>query len=287
MTEFEKVLQECLLTLERGDSDVDECLSRHPRHALQLKPILLTTEYLERGRKARPSAAFKARVRAKLTQQMRAHPRKRTQFNFMFMQLAANFAVIVLAFLVVGTAYAQSAFPGDAFYNWKLTSENVWRAVSPDPVGTNLAIADRRVDELIAVGNNPARRSQVLKAYLEVIARLKSEMDAQNEARIHSVLDSQFEELNKSGIPVPQLDQDVLPKLDVPSPTPITTPLFIPEIPQVNPTLPIPLATSVLIQETPQVNPTDSPKIIPTVQVSTNVVPTDILPTIQVPSLLP
>ncbi len=213
MTEFEKVLQECLLTLERGDSDVDECLSRHPRHALQLKPILLTTEYLERGRKARPSAAFKARVRAKLTQQMRAHPRKRTQFNFMFMQLAANFAVIVLAFLVVGTAYAQSAFPGDAFYNWKLTSENVWRAVSPDPVGTDL--------------------------------------------------------------------------FDEPSPTPITTPLVIPEIPQVNPTLPIPLATSVLIQETPQVNPTDSPKIIPTVQVSTNVVPTDILPTIQVPSLLP
>ena len=61
MTEFEKVLQECLLDLESGASDVGECLGRYPEHALDIEPVLLTSLDLERGREARPSAAFKAR----------------------------------------------------------------------------------------------------------------------------------------------------------------------------------------------------------------------------------
>ncbi len=282
MTEFEKVLQECLLTLERGDSNVDECLNRHPKHALQLEPILLTSLDLERGREARPSAAFKARVRAKLTQEMRAHPRKTMRFNFMFTRIATSFAVIVLVLFIAGTAYAQSALPGSAFYAWKLVSENIWRAITPDPVGTDLAIADRRIDELIAVSNNSKQRTQVLGTYLEVVTRLKSEMDADNEARIQSVLNSQIKELNQLGILVPPLDQDVPSELNAPTVTPTNPPLVNPKIPQVNPTLPIPTVTSVVIQEATQVSPTDSPKIVPTIQV-----PTVQAPTIQVPPLLP
>jgi hypothetical protein len=282
MTEFEKILQECLLALERGDSNLDECLSRYPKHALQLEPILLTSVDLERGRQAQPSAAFKARVRAKLTQEMQAHPRKSARFNFMFMQIASNLAVILLALLIAGTAYAQSTLPGNPFYAWKLTSESIWRVVSPDPVGTDLAIADRRTDELIAIGNNSAQLTQVLKTYFEVVARLKSEMDTNNEARIRLVLNSQIEALNESGILVPPLDQEVLPNLDEPTVTPTETPLVIPEIPQVNPTLPIPTATMVPSQETAQANPTDLPKIIPAIEV-----PTIEVPIIDVPSLIP
>ena len=282
MTEFEKILQECLLALEHGDSNVDECLSRHPKYALQLEPILLTSVDLERGREMRPSAAFKARVRARLTRELRAHPRKSARFNFLLLRTATNLIVIVLALLVAGTAYAQSALPGDSFYAWKLASENAWRIISPDRVGTDLAIAERRADELIAVGDNPSQRAHVLEAYLEVVARLNSQMDADNEARIHSILNSQIEELNKSGILVPQLDQDVLPGLDEPSPTPARPPTVIPEIPQVDPTLPIPAATSVPLPTTVPVNPTDLPKIVPTIKI-----PTDIVPTLEVPPLLP
>src|SRR5689334_22017102 len=166
MTEFEKVLQECLLALESGDSTVTECLSRYPNHAFQLEPILLTSLDLERGRGVQPSAAFKARVRARLTQEMRAHPRKSVRWDFIVPRLATSFAVILLALLIAGTAYAQRAVPGSAFYRWKLASENTWRLLSPDPVGTDLEIADRRADELIAVGNNSAYRDQVLKAYV-------------------------------------------------------------------------------------------------------------------------
>jgi hypothetical protein len=295
MTEFEKILEQCLLDLEMGIANVDECISRYPGHALQLRPILLTHTSMERLGEARPSAAFKARVRARLTQQMQAHPRKSRQFNFAFMRLALNLAVIVVALLVAGTAYAQSALPGDAFYSWKLASENAWRAVSSDPVGADLAIAARRMDELIAVRNDTVLHAQALEAYLEVAARLKSEMSVENEALILQTLDSQIEELKESGIHVPQIiDEDLLPQLDEPSPTlvePIMTLLPVTEIPQVNPTSLAPAVASPLPTEPPQVIPTDPPEIIPTIQVPSNIVPTiqvpDIVPTIQVPTLLP
>ena len=283
MTEFEKVLEQCLRDLERGAANIDECLSRHPKHALQLEPVLLTAEYLIHGREARPSAAFKSRVRGKVLQQMHAHPRKNTQFNFIFMRFAATLAAIVLALVVAGTAYAQGALPGESFYAWKLASENAWRAISPDPVGMDLAIADRRVDELIAVSNDSVLHSQALNAYLEVVARLQSKLGTGNDARILQVLDSQTEELNNSGILLPQPDQDVLPQFEEPTPTPIATPTSLPEIHQINPisSNPIPLiptAIPSLLPEIPQVNPTDRPNIVPTIQV-----PQELIPTIQIP----
>ncbi len=282
MTEFEKVLQECLLALESGDANLGECLNRYPTYALALEPILLTSLDLERGREARPSAAFKARVRAKLTREMQAHPRRSVRFHFMFMRLATNLAVILLALLSAGTAYAQSAMPGNPFYPWKLISENAWRMVSPDPVGTDLAIADRRAAELIAIGNNAEQRTQAVDAYLEVLARLELEMNAENEARIRLALNAQIEELNKSGIFLPQPEQNILPQLEEPTVVPTVTPFLIPEIPQVNPTLPISIATPGPVEETVQEPPTDLPKIVPTIPVGN-----DTLPTIQVPSLLP
>jgi hypothetical protein len=295
MTEFEKALEQCLQDLERGSAKVDECLSRYPTHALQLEPVLLTAEYLIQGREARPSAAFKSRVRRKVLQQVRATPRKNAPFNFMFTRFAASLAAILLALLVAGTAYAQSALPGEAFYAWKLASENTWRAVSPDPVGTDLAIADRRVDELIAVRDNPRLQSRVLNAYLEVVARLRSMPGAENDARVLTALEAQIEELNGSGILLPQLDQleqTVPPVLAEPSPTPAATPTFIPETPQVNPTLPNPTAipplSSIvppLLPEIPQVSPTDLPDIVPTIQVPAGLVPTIQIPTLQIPTI--
>jgi len=258
MTEFENVLQTCLHDLEQGLSNVDDCLHRYPNYARQLEPILLTSAYLERARSARLSSAFEARVRTKLIQQMSAHPRKPARSSFMFMRFAVGLAAVILALLAAGTVYAQGAFPGEPFYRWKLTSENTWRAISSDPVKTDLAIADRRANELIAVRDNPALYSQVLNAYLEVTDRLKSEASPENENHILTVLDAQVEELNRSGILLPQIDQNVLPPAKEPTLTPI----------------PIPTSTPLPTLETPQVNPTNVPQIIPTVRVPTRIIPT-------------
>lgn len=266
MNEFEKILQECLLALERGETTVQECLSRHPNYASLLEPILLTSVDLEGGRVVRPSAAFKSRVRARLTQEMRAYPRKRRRFNFMFMRLATSFAVLLLAFLMVGTAYAQSALPGEAFYKWKLASENLWRAVTPDPIGMDLAIAERRAAELIALDDHSEQRAQVLEAYLEVIHRLELAINAENEARIRSILDAQIEELNAVGIFLQPVEQDVSPTSEEPTPIPTQTPLVPSVIPDVNPTLPV--STSIPIQEeTVEVILSPLPNIVPSVEV--------------------
>lgn len=295
MTDFEQVLDECLRDLERGASNVDDCLRRYPGHALQLEPVLLTVEYLQHGREARPSNAFKARVRTKLIDGMQARPREIFSFNFMFMRPAVSFLVILLGLLITGTAYAQSALPGDTFYAWKRASENIWRAIAPDPVGTDLALADRRMAELIAVGDDPALQAQALKGYLEVTARLKAEMNDENKARILPVLESQLEELNDSEILVPPLDQDIVPSLDESFPTPLATLPPNPGIPQVSPSLPAPTSKPVnptLVPEIPPVIPTEVPDILPTIEVPPDIVPTvqvppDIIPTIELPPVLP
>jgi hypothetical protein len=275
MTEFENVLQDCLLSLERGDSNIDECLRRHPNYAVQLAPILLTSMDLERGMLARPSPAFKARVRGRLIEEMRAHPRKSVRFHFVWMRVATSFAAMLLALLVAGTVYAQGVLPGNPFYGWKLVSENIWRVISPDPVATNLAIAERRADELLTIGNHPELRAQVLEEYLEVVNRLELEVNADDEARIRLVLEAQIDELNNSGIVVPALENQTLPGVEQPTVVPTETLPVIPElpqvnptaIPQVNPTLPVPTIDSGIVPQPTQANSTILPKVISTVQV--------------------
>jgi hypothetical protein len=295
MTEFENVLKDCLLSLERGDSNIEECLRRHPSYAVQLAPILLTSMDLERGMLVRPSPAFKARVRGRLIEEMRAHPRKSVRSYFMWMRMATSFAVMLLALLVAGTVYAQGVLPGNPFYGWKLTSENLWHSISPDPVATDLAIAERRADELLTIEDNSQLRAQVLEEYLEVVNRLELEMSANDEARIRPVLEAQMEELNKSGIALPELNETILPSVEEPTVLPTETPQVVPEIPQVDPTLPVPTINSDIVSEPTQSSSNVLPPIVPTVnsvtvpeptQANSSVLPT-VIPTIQVPPLLP
>jgi hypothetical protein len=259
MTEFEQVLEQCLDDLEQGASNVDQCLARHPRHAAQLRPVLLTAAGLEQGRVVEPSAAFKARARAKLTLHMQAHPRQSVYSGFTFWRLATSLAMILLALLATGTVYAQSALPGDLFYEWKLASERAWRAVSPDPIRTDLAIANRRIDELNAVAHDPLLSALALEGYQEVLTRLEAELDAET------------------------LEQ-ILPRIEVEQ-QPIETPeQLVPTLPS-NPTaISIPtLSTEGTVPTPPEVINTPLPvvpEVIPTA-------PPAIIPTIEIPPLLP
>jgi hypothetical protein len=291
MTEFEHVLQECLRELEQGASSVEECLRRYPNHAAQLEPVLLTSAYLARAREARLSPAFKARVRNRLIREMYAHPRKRTRPAFLFMRLAASLAVVILTLLGAGTVYAQRALPGEAFYGWKLTSENAWRAVTPDPVGADLAIAQRRVNELITVQDNPALSYEVLQAYLEVADRLKSEVSADEKAFILAVLDVQFEELNQAGILPIEPEQTVVPSVDLPTATatPATSPVPVVETLRAEPTKVLPNSTDIP-RAVPTVDVEVSPELVPTLPeppdvISTLPEPPEIIPTIEFPPL--
>jgi len=256
MTEFEKVLEECLRDLDLGTATVDECLRRHPQYAPQLAPILFAGEALSRAGEAQPSAALKTRVRARLVRHMQEHPRRAARSGIVWMRLAASLAVVTLALLLTGTAYAQSVLPGSAFYSWKLASETLWRAVSSDPIDTDLAIADRRAEELIAVRNDPALYPQALQTYLEAADRLKLRMNADNEARIRLALDAQMQEFNQAGISLPQeADPQVVPPALIPTNEP-----------------------PLLATETPGAPLSDPPGILPTIQK-----PPKLVPTIEIP----
>lgn len=272
MTEFEQVLEQCLDDLEGGASNVDQCLARHPKHAAQLKPVLLIAAGLEQGRALEPSAVFKARARAKLTLYMQAHPRRSTPSGFAFWKFATSLAMITLALLATGTAYAQSALPGDLFYEWKLLSERAWRAVSPDPIRTDLMIANRRIDELNAVAYDPVRSALALEGYQEVLTRLQSELDAETLEQILPQI-----ELEHQPIETPE---QVIPILPV-KPT-VTS---IPALPlDATATSQRPAdTTNTALPSLPAILPTEPPQIIPTIEMPNTALP-DIIPTIQ-PSL--
>ncbi len=276
MTEFETVLQECLHDLEQGASSVDECLIRHSEYARELAPVLFASESLGRAGQARVSDAFKARVRTNLIQGMHMHPRKAARSSLLFTRLAVGLAAIVLALLVTGTAYAQSTLPGEALYGWKLASEDAWRAVSSDPVETDLVIAERRVNELVAVRDDPTLRSQTLEAYFETVTRLRSQAGADDGIRIARTLDSQREKLKKLGILLSQTDPATLPSDEPVSPA----------------TAPLPTVQTPTVESTasPQGTPTiqSPPKIVPTVEIPPKVNPTveippELVPTFEIP----
>jgi len=270
MTEFEQVLEKCLDDLEQGDSNVDECLARHPRHAAQLEPILLLATGLEQARALEPSATFKARARAKLTLHMQAHPRRSVGAVFAFWRFATSLAVIALALLATGTAYAQSALPGDLFYAWKLASERAWRTVSPDPIRTDLAIANRRIDEINAVLNDPVRGALALEGYQEVLIRLQVEFDAETLEQLLPQIEIELE-------PTEQL----IPTLPL---EPNTT--SIPGLPLNATATPQPENMNTRLTELPEILPTISAPVIPTSQ-RPSTEPPNVIPTIEIPPLLP
>jgi hypothetical protein len=206
MSDLDQILDDCLRQLASGTSTLDECLARHPQQAAQLKPLLQTAIGLGSGLSVRPGGAFTGRSRNQLLAHIRAHPRRRTLPFFEMRRVAASLAMVVVALMVTGTAFAQAALPGQPLYTWKLSSEHIWRAMASDPIGVDLGLAHRRVVEMQSVTTDPAREARAADGYREVLARLKSESDAQNTERILKSLKSHQEQLLNSGVSVPELD---------------------------------------------------------------------------------
>jgi hypothetical protein len=121
--------------------------------------------------------------------------------------MSVLYAILVAAFLVTGTARAQSALPGDALYAWKRTSEQAWLSVSPDPVGTEIILANRRLEEWIAVGNDPARNAGALADYSSAISYLNTtSADAESRTRLKAMIEAHKERVQQSGLSSTQLN---------------------------------------------------------------------------------
>jgi hypothetical protein len=206
--DLETILDTCLNQIEAHAADIDECLARYPEEAAQLKPLLLAATTLSHARDLMPDPAYKARARTQLNMYMQQHPQRR-RVSPVFWRFAVGAVTMLLVFfLASGTAFAQSALPGDALYNWKLTSEYVWRVTSSDPLATDLAISNRRLNELVAVANSgdDERRARALENYEQFLVRFSTVQDEKDLERIVPVLRSQHESLIQAGVSIPELE---------------------------------------------------------------------------------
>lgn len=203
MNEFETIFDESWSQIENGESTVDEVLARHPEHRAQLGPLLQAASKLADTKDvSSPSPSFRARNRAQLNKYMYENPQMK-RVSPLFWRLTITLVSLFLAFIVSGTVFAQSALPGDAFYDWKRNSESAWRIVSPDRLGAELSMSNRRVNELVALSGNEIGRERVLDDYQRLLVSFE---DEKNQERILMVLRAQQEFLRNAGVAILELD---------------------------------------------------------------------------------
>jgi len=205
--EYEAILETCIEQIANGQSSLEECLARFPNYAAEMEPILSVATRLKRVRNIKPPPFLKARIRAQVTQTIEAKPRQRRGLPKFFWRMALNVSVLFLTLAMTNTVFAQSALPGERLYPWKITSEYVWRVVTTDPRGTDLRLADRRLDEYLAASKDDTRRARVLLGYNELLVRFQSEEDDADRQRILTTLKSQQDSLRKVGLSIPELDR--------------------------------------------------------------------------------
>ncbi len=208
---FQRILEGCLAKyMNDGVSALDECLVRNPQHAARLDLYFETVRLLDLGREATPLPTFNAYTHEALLQYARTHPRQQQNPTVMpvIRRTAMVLAMLVVTLFFSGTAYAQSAMPGDTlFYPWKRTSEQVWRTVAIDKVAVDITLTNRRLNEWIAVANNPSLSGSAKNSYKDALANLQSTNGSpETLALIESALQAQQRALSKAGLSSPELD---------------------------------------------------------------------------------
>jgi hypothetical protein len=188
--DLEAILDVCLDQIDDGKTNIDECLSRYPEQAAELKPLLMAATQLSRAREVMPDPSYKARARTQLNVYMQQNP-QRKRISPVLWRFAISVAAVLLIFVASGTAFAQSSLPGDALYNWKLTSEHVWRLTSSDQLSVDITLSNLRVNEIVSVSDNAARRARAIENYEKLLIKFQAEQDPVKRARILPILRAQ------------------------------------------------------------------------------------------------
>ena len=284
MKSFQYILEECLTALSNDTATVDECLALYPQYAEQLKPLLGTVRYLKLGRSVKPSLAFKSYSRVHLTQHLHFNPR-RSQWGQFFWRITTTIAVLMTTLLITGTVHAQTLLPGDNFYSWKRASEEIWRALSINPINADIALSERRLNEWMAVADDPKLSAEAMLSYFEELDRLKQRDSVETHNFIAPVIQTHHEILDDAGLPGADLVESYVALQSTPLPVPTATKFFMTNTP--NPTStpqptftlkPDPTGTATELPptvtatyeptstptEVPTLTPTDVPTITPT-----------------------
>ncbi len=147
---FEQILAFCLEALETGQWTLDECLSRYPQYAAELRPLLETALALQALPQPQPRTAFQQNARQQLLEKINQKEfvtfsgqnrhsqqiaNKRTDKSIQLLRRFNMTWIVILSLIGTllggGTVYAsQSALPGDALYSVKLGVEEARLALA-------------------------------------------------------------------------------------------------------------------------------------------------------------
>jgi hypothetical protein len=226
MSDLELILDDCLNKLAHGETTLEECLTRYPQHAVELRRLLSTASYLQVGRAIQPAPAFRARTQAQLLTHMRTHPRRRfgwLWFNWLprpvglafsnALSIAITLGIIALFFFTTGTVLAQRALPGEALYGWKTTSEQLWRAVQPDPLTADLALTNRRMQEILLTPHDTQAQTLAQQGYEQALTRLSTYQTPADQQRIEQSLLDHRSTLAQADLVVIKIEE-LLAKID-------------------------------------------------------------------------
>lgn len=236
MKSFQMILDECLTALSNGTSTVDECLTLYPQYAGRLKPLLRTVRFLKLGRNVKPSHAFKAHSRAYLAQHLRFNPRYSRTMQQLSWRITLTLAMLMATLLFTGTVHAQSVMPGDNFYSWKRATEEIWRALSMNPVKTDIALSERRFHEWMAVADDPILATDAMQGYFEELNRLKEMDNEETHKIIAPVIQSHHEALSDAGLPAAELVNNFIALQATPVPVATVVQVFFTNTPVIVPT---------------------------------------------------
>jgi hypothetical protein len=200
------VLDDCLRRMAESGASAEDVLALYPEQGSELEPLLRAGKDLERGRALIPPAAIGRNGRAPVVAHARTHPPRHASILPPAWRLAISLAVLVIVAMLSTTAFVQAALPGEPLYGWKLPSEQVWRAIAPDRVGVDLALVDRRADELTSVARDPGREAQAMDGLHEALTQLQAEDNAGNGPRIQPALGAHQKKLSDAGITDKQLE---------------------------------------------------------------------------------
>lgn len=211
MSELDTVLEECLERIARGEMTAAQCLEAYPQHAQELRRLLSARQALQRGGDLEFDHRAKARGRARLSQHMRAHPRRRSSLlSRLFprpLRTAGALAGLLLAFLITGTAWAQTAAPGDLLYDWKLASEQALLAVTPDKGAAQRLLLERRSEELLAA-EAPAELLAAVARYREAVTQARAPASGLEPSELDSILAEHRAKFRSAGLEVDMLELD-------------------------------------------------------------------------------
>ncbi len=260
-----EILSDCLDRLEENPTHLEECLAAHPEHAPLIRPLLQTAQNVSLGHAVTAPVEYRARTREYLVQYIHFNPRVQPVYNkALTARLAVAMLTLMLGVFITGTVHAQSVLPGDNFYTWKRTSEMIWRAVSPNPVSVDIAIANRRAMEWIALAHNPKLSANAKGEYLAALDHVLvvQSQNPQASVLIVPALQTQISMLEQAGMPTPEVHHylDVaLAAAPVAVATPTKTAVPTHVVVTATRTRPMPTATSVPPTHIPSATPTNVP----------------------------